>query len=404
MITEYVRFAFLNFRERRMRSWLTMIGIFMGIAAVVALISLGQGLQEAIKDQFEQVGTDKIIVMPGGSFYGIGGGEVDLTEKDVEIVGKAYGIEAVTGMLYKMGRVEYKDKVTYTWLMAISLEKESRELIESMQSVYVEKGRDLENGDKYKALIGYLLSDGSVLKKEVKAGDRISIEGTDFEVVGIMGVIGNPQDDSSIMLPIDTAREIFNEPEKVDMIFAQVKQGEEPSRVAETVEKDLRKFRGLKKGEEDFEVQTLQEMAETYLIILNIVNVVLIGVAAISLVVGAIGIMNTMYTSVLERTREIGIMKAIGARNSDIAQIFLIESGLLGLAGGLIGTIIGISISKGVEVIAAAYLKTTLLKAHFPLQLILGALAFSFIIGALSGLLPALQASRQNPVDALRYE
>jgi putative ABC transport system permease protein len=111
-----------------------------------------------------------------------------------------------------------------------------------------------------------------------------------------------------------------------------------------------------------------------------------------------------MYTAVLQRTREIGVMKAIGARNMDIAQIFLIESGLLGLAGGIIGTIIGISISKGVEVIAATLLKTAMLKAHFPPHLILGALAFSFIVGALSGLLPAIQASRQDPVDALRYE
>ena len=131
---------------------------------------------------------------------------------------------------------------------------------------------------------------------------------------------------------------------------------------------------------------------------------VLVGIAAISLLVGGIGIMNTMYTSVLERTKEIGTMKAVGARNSDILLIFLMESGLLGLVGGAIGIAIGFGLGKGTEYIAGMYLGSGLLRAVFPWYLILGALAFSFIIGSLSGALPAVQASRLKPVDALRYE
>jgi putative ABC transport system permease protein len=138
--------------------------------------------------------------------------------------------------------------------------------------------------------------------------------------------------------------------------------------------------------------------------VLNMVQVFLIGIAAISLIVGGIGIMNTMYTSVLERTKEIGTMKAVGAKNSDILFIFLSESGLLGLIGGIMGVVLGLGISKTVEIIAVTSLNTTLLKAAVPGYLVIGCLSFAFLIGALSGTIPALTASKLKPADALRYE
>ena len=137
---------------------------------------------------------------------------------------------------------------------------------------------------------------------------------------------------------------------------------------------------------------------------LNIITAFLAGVAAISLFVGGIGMANTMYTSVVERTREIGIMKAIGAKNREILYIFLIESGLLGLVGAGIGVLLGYSISKTIEYIAITQLNTNLLQAAAPLYLIFGCLVFGFVIGAVSGTLPAIQASKTNVVDALRYE
>ena len=134
------------------------------------------------------------------------------------------------------------------------------------------------------------------------------------------------------------------------------------------------------------------------------VEVVLIGIAAISLLVGGIGIANTMYTAVVERTKEIGIMKSIGAQNKDILLIFVIESGLLGLAGGAVGIAFGIGLSKLVEYLAFAFLGTSLVKAFFPWYLIVGSLVFSFLIGTISGFFPAKQAASLKPVDALRYE
>jgi len=143
---------------------------------------------------------------------------------------------------------------------------------------------------------------------------------------------------------------------------------------------------------------------ETFSNIFGIVQGVLVGIAAISLLVGGIGIMNTMYTSVLERTKEIGTMKAIGAKNSDILQIFLFESGLLGLVGGAIGVALGAGLGKGVQYAAAILLDSDLLQASITLPLVLGALTFSFLIGSLSGIFPAMQAAKLKPADALRYE
>ncbi|MCS7109613.1 MAG: ABC transporter permease, partial [Candidatus Micrarchaeota archaeon] len=183
-------------------------------------------------------------------------------------------------------------------------------------------------------------------------------------------------------------------------ILATVKETYPIDVVAERVKEALRKDRGLKEGEEDFTVQTPQQLYETYGAVISVIQIIVIGIAAISLIVGGIGIMNTMYTSVLERTREIGIMKAVGARNRDIMMIFLIESGILGLVGGILGIIAGIAISKGIETIT---IQTGYpFGASTPIWLIIGALAFSFIIGSISGLLPAIQAARTKPAESLR--
>ena len=400
-IFDYFKLAFKNLRTRKKRTWLTMLGIFIGIAAVVSLISLGQGLQTTINEQFEMMGTDKIIVVPGGGFFGLGAG-AELTKDDMEVVKDVRDVEAVTEMLYKIAKVEFKDEVKYTIVSGIPLD-ENRKIIEDMQGFGVEVGRDLKEGEKYKALISYLINRGEFFEEAVTTKDKILIEDKEFRVVGSIQRIGNPQDDSQLLIPLETARELFDEPDKVDMILVQVQKGTDPDEVAEDIKKELRKFREVEEGEEDFSVQTYQDIIDTFNNILNIVQIVVIGIAAISLLVGGIGIMNTMYTAVLERTNEIGIMKAVGGKNSDVLLIFLLESGTLGLAGGVIGIGLGIGFSKLVEFIAVQS-GTTLLKAYFPWYLIVGALAFSFIVGTISGILPARRAAKLKPVDALRYE
>jgi putative ABC transport system permease protein len=205
-----------------------------------------------------------------------------------------------------------------------------------------------------------------------------------------------------VRIPIDEARTLFDrEKDEFTTIFVKVDAGEDPAEVAELIKKAMRRDHNVKEGEEDFTVTTSLQLVQGFNNILNIVQIVLIGIAAISLFVGGIGIMNTMYTSVLQRRKEIGIMKSIGAKNRDILAIFLLESGLLGIIGGIIGVTLGLMLSKAVE-IAAASMGVDLLKAYVSLPLIVSALIFSFLIGAVSGMMPALQASKLQPVDALR--
>ena len=199
-------------------------------------------------------------------------------------------------------------------------------------------------------------------------------------------------------------KDLFNIDNEYDLIVVQVKNKDQIEIVSDEIERKLMNDRHEKEGEETFSVETPIQSLQSVNTILNIINLIVVGIAAISLIVGGIGIANTMYTSVLERTKEIGIMKAIGARNKDILSIFLIESGLLGLVGGVVGILIGIGASKMIEYIAVTQLNTTLLQVSTPTYLIVGCLVFGFLIGAVSGTLPAIQASRTNVVDALRHE
>jgi putative ABC transport system permease protein len=197
-------------------------------------------------------------------------------------------------------------------------------------------------------------------------------------------------------------REILDLDDSFDIIPAKVGAGEDVAMVTERVKKELRKHRDVEEGKEDFNVETPESLLATLNTILMIVQGVLVGIAAISLFVGGIGIMNTMYTAVLERTKEIGVMKAIGARNRGILSIFIIESGMLGLVGGIIGVSLGFGISKSVELIAFQIYGSFLIKADFNIWLLIGMLSFGFIVGTLSGALPAKQAAALKPVDALR--
>jgi len=403
MASDYFKLAVDGITQKGIRSLLTMIGIFIGIAVVVSLISLGQGLQDSINEQFEKMGTNSIIVMAGSGLRGIGSAATPLTNYDLDIIRKIRGVDLAGGFISKISKVEFDNEIKYLWVSGLP-QDESREIIEDIGGYGIRDGRDLRDGDKYKVVIGSMVANGDVFKKGVDVGDKIKINDQKFRVVGIYKPFGNPDDDSSVGIPLETARELFDEPDELFVIMARTKDGFNTADVAEDIKEKLRRDRGLKEGEEDFTVQTYEQLREGAGVVLDIVHLFLIGIASISLMVGGVGIMNTMYTSVLERTREIGVMKAIGARNSDIMMIFLIESGIMGMVGGAIGVVIGIALSKIVEYVAEQELGMVLLKANVSIELILGALTFSFLVGCISGILPARQASKLNPVDALRYE
>jgi putative ABC transport system permease protein len=407
MFQDYFKLAWENIIHRKLRSWLTVIGIVIGIAAVVALISLGQGVKKVITDEFAKAGTDKIYVQPGNGFNSNSKGLLPLTERDLEVVKRTKGVNEVAGMLMKGGRIEYNKNTYFVGVIGIPLDESKKLLDEAWNFDYIE-GRSLKLGDKYKAVIGSEIAKGKLLGKKIGVGDRIKIEGTEFEVIGELKSMGDPGIDGAIFVPQETAQELFNVNKptghEISFIVARTDIGAQPDVVAENIKRELRRSRDLKEGEEDFTVQTTEQLLASFETILNVLTAIVIGIAGISLFVGGVGIMNTMYTAVLQRTNEIGVMKAIGAKNSHILSLFLMESGMLGLIGGVIGLLIGMGLSSLVAFIGRAFLGTNLLYAYFPWYLILGALLFAVVVGGLSGILPAIQASRQNPVDALRYE
>ncbi len=407
MKTEYFQLAVKNLRKRKLRTLLTLLGIFISIATIFMLVSLSLGLQNAVKEQFEILGTDKFFIQSKISMLALGSGDVPikLTTEDVKTVEKISGVKEAPFMVMGNAKIEYNDKSRYFIVSGMDCgDKEALgALIESF-GLEINEGRFLEKGDDKKIVIGSLYNENYLFGKDIRLRDTILLNDREYKVLGIAESVGNPSDDQNIYMTYSSFQELFNSRDRVDFILVQVNEGEDILEVADRVEKKLRKERGVTEKTQDFDISTPEELLESFGIILNIITIFLAGVAAISLFVGGIGIANTMYTSVLERTREIGIMKAIGAQNKDILIIFLIESGLLGLVGGGIGILLGYGTSKTIEYIAVTSLKTNLLQAATPAYLIFICLAFGFLIGALSGTLPALHASKTNVVDALRYE
>ncbi len=405
MIKDYILITLRNLRTRKIRSWLTMIGIFIGIAAVVSLISLGQGLEKAVTEVFAGLGTDKLIIQAASSGFGPPGSlaAVPLAKGHVDLVQGTQGVEQAVSRLLRGISAEYDDKVLQNFAVSMPEDLKGIKMIEEAASLEAEEGRLLKPGDKQKVVLGNdFMADSNGFGKRIRLREKVAINKKDFEVVGIAKKMSSPFGNEFFLLPEDTLRELVDEHEEVDIIFAKISPGYEPKNVAETLERKLRRDRGVDEGEEDFTIETPEQVGKAFGSIILVIQIVVIGIAGISLIVGGIGIMNTMFTAVLERRREIGIMKAIGATNYDIIKLFMIEAGLLGMAGGAVGIIIGVGMSKFVEAAGKSALGTELLQAHFSWYLIGGALMFSFIAGVVSGALPALQAAKMHPVDALR--
>ena len=405
MLWDYFLYAFAGLRHRKLRSWLTMIGIFIGIAAVVSLLSLGQGLEDAIIGQFASVGGDRILIQNANTGFGPPGSTdiKSLTDHDKDLIEKTKGIEIAVGRLIRSTQVEFKDESQFQFLASWPEKKDEGDFILESFSFSVSDGRMLKPGDKFKVVMGNGYSIKEIYPKKIVVGNNVKIKDVDFDVIGILDRTGNPQFDTVVIVMEDTMREVLGIGDEWDVIASKVRRSEDPGKVAESLAKNLRKDRDLKRGEEDFSIETPQQIVETFGAILFVVQAVIVGIAFISLIVGGIGITNTMYTAVLERTKEIGIMKSIGARNSSIFALFFIESGMLGIVGGLMGIFLGFILAKLVENIGRTVLGTELLSPVFSPFLIIGALLFSFIVGSISGLFPAIQASRLNPVDAMRF-
>ncbi|MFH1787685.1 MAG: ABC transporter permease [archaeon] len=404
MIKDFFSLAFQNLRKRGLRSWLTILGIFIGIAAVVALISLGAGLQAAITGQFGGLSVDTLTIQNKGTGFGPPGSTVieKLNKNDLDIIKNIRGIDKTITRVIRVVNMEYNEISDFGYVADIPDEEELIKIIYESFNVEPEKGEFLDSKDNGKILLGNYFLETDKFEKEILVGKSFLINGQKFEIAGILDKSSNMMMNNVILMLNDDLEELLEIKEEYDLIVVIVEDKNKIEEVAKEIEKKLRDDRDEEQGKESFSVETPLKTLESVNNILNIINAIVIGIAMISLIVGGVGIANTMYTSVVERNKEIGIMKAIGAKNSDILWIFLIESGLLGLVGGVIGAAIGLGGAIGVSQITNQALGSDLFVVRADYILLTGSILFSFVIGILSGILPALQASKLNVVDAIR--
>ena len=387
---DLVRIALRGLLHRRKRSWLTIIGILIGITAVVALVSLGTSMQLAVKRSFEELGYDVMMILPGELGRSFGGPtsfgasfEIDTDAlSQVEGVGEL-GLVHYASLYVRAGGNE-------GFLDVLGVSENTLSFLKADQVA----GRRFAPGDRNAVILGSEVAG----ELGLEVGDTLEIEGRPFTVVGIYSAASR-LDEDTILIPLSAMQEILGTND-VSLVFARAAAGYDVGEVAKRIEGFLYRTRGRR----DLSVQTMEEVHEVVQRALGILGAFLGGIAGIALLVGGIGVMNTMYTAVLERTREIGVMKAVGARNSQIMTIFLLESGLMGLVGGVLGTGIGALLNTAAVAAAKAALGARVLEYGTSWWLVLGALGFSFLVGSLAGLLPARAAAKLDPVEALRYE
>lgn len=401
---DYLILALKNLKHRGIRSWLTLLGIFIGVTAVVSLIGLGNGLEAAVSAQFGISATQMITIQAGGvqAFGPPGSGVVNkLQLDDVDAIDGLSNVEIAIPRIITSGKFEFNDVVEFGNALSIP-DGEGRKFAYEALDLEAKFGRMLKDGDTNNVVLGYnFWDDEETWGERIVPGKNVLIQDEKFKVVGILKKKGSFIVDGMVMMNDDVLRDLMDYGDDVDLIAVKIRSEDVMDRAKEDIEKLMRKRRDVDLGEEDFSVSTPEAMLETVNQVLGGVQAFIVIIASISILVGALGIVNTMTTSVLERKKEIGIMKAIGGTNGQVFMQFFFESGMLGLMGGLVGIVLGSLISAagiiGINNFIGAELSPTI-----DFILIGGALAGSFVVGAVAGIVPAMNAAGQNPVEALR--
>jgi putative ABC transport system permease protein len=401
--TEGSRAALGSIRAHAFRSFLTALGIIIGVAAVIAMVSIIQGLSVLIDEQFEGLGSNSVTIRPFTSLEAaLQGRRSRLTQDDYEMIRyRVDGIESITPIMPVQVRVNYQSLSTTAQVIGTTYS------YQKVGQAFVRKGRFLSTSDtetrRNIAVIGNKVREDLSLPRD-PVGEYIQVNNEWLKIVGLLETKGSflgQGQDNQVLVPFSTmARLNGNRWRPNIQIQMTISDLNDLDTVTQTVRRLLRNAHKLDKDQEDdFSFQTAEQLQDTIGSILNTVTIVMGGIVSISLLVGGIGIMNIMLVSVTERTREIGICKAIGAKRHHILLQFLLEALVLCLIGGAVGLLIG----YGIAAVATALIPG-FPGAHTPLWAIALALGFSGAIGVVFGILPAAKAANLDPISSLRYE
>lgn len=399
--------AFESLSANKLRSGLTILGIVIGVGAVIALVSIGRGAENTITGSIQGIGTNLIFVIRGGSE------EVrnpkPLTLGDASAIAdpfQAPSVSAVAPILQGQGQISFGGESTITTLQGVTPEYAPVRNTVVAEGEFINESHIL--GQASVVLLGPDVAERLFGRTSGLVGETVRIEGQPFRVIGVLeprgGSAFNNQDDVA-MIPLTTAQVRLlrrSTRDRVDLLMVQALSARDVPRASEEIAQILRTRHRTTIGADDFTILTQQDFLDTARTITSVLTIFLGGIAAISLLVGGIGIMNIMLVSVTERTREIGLRKALGARKIDILVQFLTESSVLSLIGGLIGIFLGWAISVVVGSIAAA--NDAPIDPAVGIDTVLLATIFSTAVGLFFGLYPANRAASLEPVEALRYE
>lgn len=386
-----------NLTHRKLRTALTILGIVVGIASIIILISLAGGLKEDVISRLANFDPDLILILPTqvspGDFSSIVR-QGKLYERDYNSIRQIPGVGVMSKTISKRVALEFKDELVSATVYAIE-----PDIYTETTTLSVETGRFLQPGDRDVVVFGGGISE--LFDEDVQVNSIVEIDERKYRVVGILEKTGNTFSnlDNIVYMEYNEGRRIFSDfilPNEISAIQVKVVEGYDVVEVSDSIEEVLMRNHKVSEDEKDFGILTAISLNEQINSIIEIISIFLSAVATISIIVGMIGISNTMFMSVMERTKEVGVLKSIGSSSKEIIYIFTIEAGILGLLGGVIGLLFALlfNFTLGLFGITTA----------MGIELLLGSVLFAFIIGVLAGVLPAKRASEIPAIEALRYE
>lgn len=404
LFTELLKMAALSLIANKLRTFLTMLGIIIGVCSVIAMVSVGQGVKKNVVDSISRLGSNMLVVMSGssnrGGIRGGAGSVRTLTYDDAQAIkSKIKNIDYVSPTVQTTSQVVYGHENWSTTITGVIPEYVSIQSL-TMQSGIFFSNHDVDVRNRV-AVIGTTVAT-NLFGDVNPVGKKIRIGNAPYTVIGLIASkgqsAGGQDQDDTVLIPLTTAQERLLGITYVRSVNVQVTTQDKMDEVQENIEKLLRQRHRIRVGmEDDFNVRNLTSIMETMNETTTMITLLLGSIAGISLVVGGIGIMNIMMVSVTERTREIGIRKAIGATYNSIMLQFLIESTMISILGGIIGIIIGVGAAMAISKFGNF---TTVISSLS----IAASFGFSLFVGIFFGMLPARKAARLDPIDALRYE